>query len=278
MTTVHPGAALTASPALIPSDSSQTVICPFCQAITACAPVAGHPLHPFPCPSCHANLLVLNPAAGPTDEESTRRSWDENLPVDLSRRLTGIAVAVLACVLNYVLLSAMAYWMLGQIKTTHDPYEIDGLVLSPFILKANGWTPLHLAAARGDLSAAAVLLAEGQAVDQRNGNGRTALFEAAKRGHSEMVTLLVQHGANPNGKGKQGLTPLLAAAEQGHAEAQCQLAAVIMQGQPPIGQKPPQGLLLIARVAQRVPHRGLLQDMLALLLAATPLVLRTARQ
>lgn len=218
MTTVHPGAALPASSALTSSDTAQTAICPFCQAIISCAPVAGHPLHQFPCPGCHANLLVLNPAAGPTDEESTRRSWDENLPVDLSRRLTGIAVAVLACVLNYVLLSAMAYWMLGQIKTTHDPYEIDGLVLSPFILKANGWTPLHLAAARGDQAATASLLAEGQTVDQRNGNGRTALFEAAKRGHTDVVTLLVQHGANPNAKGKQGFTPLLAAADQGHTD------------------------------------------------------------
>ena len=127
-------------------------------------------------------------------------------------------MAVLACVLNYVLLSGMTYWMLGQIKTTHDPYDIDGLVLSPFILKANGWTPLHFAAARGDLSAAASLLADGQVVDQRNGQGRTALLEAAKRGHTALVPLLVQHGANPNAKGKQGYTPLLVAAEQGHAD------------------------------------------------------------
>lgn len=127
-------------------------------------------------------------------------------------------MAVLACMLNYVLLSGMAYWMLEQIKTTHDPYDIDGLVLSPFILKAHGWTPLHLAAARGDQAAAAALLAEGQTVDQRNGNGRTALFEAAKRGHTAVVTLLLQQGANSNAKGKLGYTALLAAAEQGHAD------------------------------------------------------------
>ena len=218
MTTVHPGAALPASSALTSSDTAQTAICPFCQAIISCAPVAGHPLHQFPCPGCHANLLVLNPAGRPTDEAMITRSRDREIPVDLSRRLTGIAVAVLACLMNYALLVGMAYWLLGQIKTTHDPYDIDALVLSPFILNANGWTPLHLAAARGDQSTAAALLAEGQTVDQRNGNGRTALFEAAKRGHTDVVTLLVQHGANPNAKGKQGFTPLLAAADQGHTD------------------------------------------------------------
>ena len=138
--------------------------------------------------------------------------------IDLSRRLTGIVVAVLACLLNYALLSGMAYWMFGQIKTTHDPYDIDALLLSPFILTSNGWTPLHLASARGDLAAATSLLAEGGTVDRRNGNGRTALYEASKRGHTPVVTLLLQYGANPNTRTKQGDTPLLAAAEQGHAE------------------------------------------------------------
>ncbi|MGC3973356.1 MAG: ankyrin repeat domain-containing protein [Nitrospira sp.] len=218
MTTVHPGAALPASPGLPASDAAETIVCPFCQAITSCAPEAGHPLHQFPCPSCRANLLVLNPASRTTDEETSTGSWDGDFPIDLSHRLAGIAVAVLACALNYALLVAMAYWMLGQVKTTHDPYDIDALVLSPFILKAHGWTPLHLAAARGDQSAVAAFLAEGPTVDQRNGNGRTALFEAAKRGHTDVVTLLLQHGANPNAMGKQGVTPLLATAEQGHVD------------------------------------------------------------
>lgn len=218
MTTVHPGAAVPAFPALTPSDLARTVICPFCQAITSCAPVAGVSLHQMACPSCQANLLLLNPAARATDEDRNNPGPEGDLPIDLSRRLTGLAVAAFACVLNYVLLAGMASWMLGQIQTTHDPYEIDALVLSPVILKANGWTPLHLAAARGDLAATSALLAERQAVDQRNGHGRTALSEAARRGHTDVVRLLLQHGANPNAKGKQGLTPLLVAAEQGHAD------------------------------------------------------------
>ena len=219
MATIHPGTATPVSPRLASLDPAQTVVCPFCRTVTTRAPVVGLLLHQFPCSSCNENLLVLNSEAGPTDEEMITRHLESDPPVtDLSRRLTGLAVAVLACLLNYVLLSGMAYWMFGQIKTTHDPYDIDELVLSPLILTANGWTPLHLAAARGDLPSASSLLAQGSTVDQRNGNGRTALYEAAKRGQTPVVTLLLEHGANPNARVKQGYTPLLAAAEHGHAD------------------------------------------------------------
>ncbi|MGZ9275188.1 MAG: hypothetical protein ACXW34_10635, partial [Nitrospira sp.] len=74
--------------------------------------------------------------------------------------MAGIAVAVLACLLNYALLSGVAYWMFTQIKATHDPYDIDELMLSPLILRSNGWTPLHLSAARGDLATTTLLLTE----------------------------------------------------------------------------------------------------------------------
>lgn len=154
---------------------------------------------------------------GPTIPSST----------DLSRRIAGLAVAALACLLNYVLLSAMGFWMFGQITTIHDPYDVDALLLSPVIVTANGWTPLHLAAARGDLSLAASLLDDGAPVDQLNGNRRTALYEAAKRGQTAVVTLLLNRGANPNARGKLGYTPLLAAAEEGHADT---LAALLSHG------------------------------------------------
>ncbi|MBS0169211.1 MAG: ankyrin repeat domain-containing protein [Nitrospira sp.] len=154
-----------------------------------------------------------------TDEELIALSEPTGLPsIDLSRRVTGLVVAVLACLLNYVLLFAVSLWMFGQIKTIHDPYEIDALLLSPLVLQANGWTPLHLAAARGDLPLVTTLLDNGASIDQLNGNRRTALYEAAKRGRTEVVTLLLDRGANPNARGKSGYTPLLVAAEHGHAE------------------------------------------------------------
>lgn len=218
MATVHPGTATPASTISAPPDSTGTIVCPLCQSVTACTLASDRTLQQLPCPSCAGNLIVLNPETRPTDEEVVGQPDDHLGSIDLSRRITGIAVATLTFLLNFVLLSGTAYWMLSQIKATHDPYDVDELMVSPLILRSNGWTPLHLAAARGDLAAATALLGEEASIDRRNGKGRTALYEAAKRGQTEMVTLLLRHGADPNTRAKQGFTPLLAASERGHAD------------------------------------------------------------
>jgi len=218
MATVHPGSAIPASFIGALPTSAQTVACPFCKTVISCHLVSDGPLSQFPCPSCAGNLIVLNPGAQSTDDDVAGNHRDDTHDsTHMSRRVTGIAVAVLACLLNYVLLSGMAYWTFTQIKSTHDPYDIDALMLSPLILRANGWTQLHLAAARGDLAATALLVAEGGHIDRRNDRGGTALHEASKRGQTAVVTILLQHGANPNAKTRQGYSPLLAASEQGHA-------------------------------------------------------------
>ncbi len=223
MATVHPGTASSppASSTGLPPDDAPAVICPFCNTTVSGLPVSGPAPQQFPCPFCAENLILLNPEARSTDDTTvtvTLHTDGSAGATDVSRRMAGIAVAVLACLLNYALVSGVAYWMFSQIKTTHDPYEIDELMLSPLILKSNGWTPLHLSAAQGDLAATTLLLTDTYAIDHRNGVGRTALYEASKRGHTPVVALLLQHGANPNARAKQGYTPLLAAAERGHAE------------------------------------------------------------
>ena len=221
MATVHPGTAFPASASSTNElpDHAPTVTCPFCKTSVSSPFVPDSTLQQFPCPSCSENLIVLNPEARPTDEAIVAPHADDitGTPA-MSHRMAGIAVAVLACLLNYALLSGATYWVFTQIKATHDPYDIDELMLSPLILRSNGWTPLHLAAARGDLATTTSLLAEAAGIDRRNGSGRTALYEASKRGHTPVVASLLQHGANPNAKAKQGYTPLLAAAERGHAD------------------------------------------------------------
>ncbi len=118
---------------------------------------------------------------------------DTPASIDMSRRIVGIAVAVLACLLNYSLLSGVAYWMLAQIKTSHDPYNIDELVLSPFILRSNGWTPLHLAAARGDLTLATMLLA----LSSKKTPSTRPLLPSTRRWSS--IPLSLMHMAQPPG-------------------------------------------------------------------------------
>lgn len=60
-----------------------------------------------------------------------------------------------------------------------------------------GRTPLHLAASKGLLESAKVLIGAGAQVDGRSKDGRTALFRAAANGDCEMVKMLVEMGADP---------------------------------------------------------------------------------
>ncbi len=63
----------------------------------------------------------------------------------------------------------------------------------------NGWTALHLAAARGKAEMAASLIAAGADVNRRTkiDGTETPLMEAAYCGHSSIVRLLLEHGADP---------------------------------------------------------------------------------
>lgn len=60
-----------------------------------------------------------------------------------------------------------------------------------------GRTPLHLAANRGYLRCAGMLMGAGAKVDARSDDGRTPLFRAAANGDRLMVEVLIEMGANP---------------------------------------------------------------------------------
>ena len=71
-----------------------------------------------------------------------------------------------------------------------------------------GGTPLHWAAFDGRINAATLLLAEGAEINPRDKDGNTPLHWAAARGHVEMTELLIAHGADLNMKTRNGCTPL----------------------------------------------------------------------
>jgi truncated hemoglobin YjbI/ankyrin repeat protein len=72
-------------------------------------------------------------------------------------------------------------------------------------------TPLHMAARRGNLAVAQVLLNGGAALEARDKKGETPLRRAVNCGHPEFVSLLLAHGADVNTRDKHGRTPLQAA-------------------------------------------------------------------
>jgi len=60
---------------------------------------------------------------------------------------------------------------------------------------ANGWCPLHLAAANNNLDAINALIAQGADVAAGNGEGLTPLSIAQEKNHREAAALLRKFGA-----------------------------------------------------------------------------------
>ncbi|MCG8340757.1 MAG: ankyrin repeat domain-containing protein, partial [Cytophagales bacterium] len=83
---------------------------------------------------------------------------------------------------------------------------------------ADGNTPLHHAADKGDKDAAEELIAQGAKVNAKNNNGETALHKAAEKGNQEVVDLLIEKGADVNATDSNGETALQKAAAGGHQE------------------------------------------------------------
>jgi ankyrin repeat protein len=59
-----------------------------------------------------------------------------------------------------------------------------------------GWTPLHLAAAQGNVEVVRILVERGADTIAQTEDGRTPLHVAAQVGNTEIVRILVEHGTN----------------------------------------------------------------------------------
>lgn len=79
---------------------------------------------------------------------------------------------------------------------------------------------LSLAAGRGYLEIASLLIEAGSEVDAITERQETCLHAAAENGHCRMVELLLQYGANPDlARRRDGFTPLHLASKGGHVTA-----------------------------------------------------------
>jgi ankyrin repeat protein len=79
-------------------------------------------------------------------------------------------------------------------------------------------TGLHVAAIKGNLSIAAILIKAKARLDITDKLGNTPLHYAADRNQIEMVKLLLEAGASPDPVNKDGVTPLMMAAARGDLE------------------------------------------------------------
>jgi hypothetical protein len=91
---------------------------------------------------------------------------------------------------------------------------------------AQGWTPLHFAAVRGQAGCAKVLVSQGARLDMRTGTEKTPLHFAADRGFLEITETLLAGGADLAARDDEGWTPLHYAAEKDRVDvAACLIKA-----------------------------------------------------
>ncbi|KAJ4827900.1 hypothetical protein Tsubulata_021760 [Turnera subulata] len=81
-----------------------------------------------------------------------------------------------------------------------------------------GRTPLHLAASRGNIRCATLLLQSGADKDAKSRDGRTPLYRAAANGDRRMVEMLIQMGADPTISDDRGRSAIDVARDKGHGE------------------------------------------------------------
>ena len=84
-----------------------------------------------------------------------------------------------------------------------------------FPKQTGGFTPLLFAAQKGDIEAAALLLAAGADVNERTEDEGTALIIASHSGHEKMALFLLSKGADPKAKDGWGITALHYALNKG---------------------------------------------------------------
>ena len=93
----------------------------------------------------------------------------------------------------------------------------------------DGYTPLGVAASRGNKEIIKLLLANGADVNKAINNGATPLYIAAQEGKKEVAQLLLANGADVNKATNNGATPLYIAAEKGNKEIEKILQAAIFK-------------------------------------------------
>jgi Ankyrin repeats (3 copies) len=91
----------------------------------------------------------------------------------------------------------------------------------PFVVQVDdkSWSPLHLAALKGDAKRARKLLAGGASTEGLIEHAYTPLLLATQNGAAGVVRELLEANAVVDARCDRGLTPLLLAAKNGHMEA-----------------------------------------------------------
>jgi ankyrin repeat protein len=97
---------------------------------------------------------------------------------------------------------------------------VEALIAKGAAVNLPGWTPLHYAAAGGDIDIAGLLLTHGAKIDApspRPSGSYTPLMMAAREGRDDAALFLLKRGADRRLKNGEGLTAAQIAARADHA-------------------------------------------------------------
>jgi hypothetical protein len=111
--------------------------------------------------------------------------------------------------------------MLNALLAEDNPLDLDVDQIEKYIVPScadPSATTLHVAAQRGDLEMAALLIEKGAIVNALTSDKSTPLHLAASKGYSKIVKLLIKKGASVNALTSSNLSPLNCAEQSGNAE------------------------------------------------------------
>jgi len=103
----------------------------------------------------------------------------------------------------------------GQVPSELDAIEMD-LTGSDILAGSTQMTPLEMAALRGNIEIAQLLVDRGAKVNVRTFGGMTALHYAAWNGHADLAALLIAKGANVGAAANEELDDLTGGVEPIH--------------------------------------------------------------
>lgn len=110
---------------------------------------------------------------------------------------------------------------IARVTALNDPSAVRQLLAdghSPNDVDDQGRAGLEIAASKGNLQIAQMLIKGGAKLDARDQLGDTALHAAARQDQIEIVKLLLDAGAPVDPQNRDGMTPLMIAASRGELE------------------------------------------------------------